>query len=179
MLRQCPNLVSQSRRVHCASPQKDEWIEPLDQWKLQLSECSVSLCCSKAVSQNHHLNQLINGIYCAFLNNQLLASLVIDYISRMHSKPLIKPYVHSNHLSHSRSTTHVKYLVAITTTKRKNKVFTMQCNQSWSTGSERKENGLKRNCNQYQYRYCEWLCTQGLKFGGSVTPFYRTLKAGC
>ena len=82
--------------------------------------------------------------------------------------------VHSNHLSHSRSTSHIKYLVFITFTKRGNKVSTIHCNQSGPTGSEKKENYLKRNCNQY--RYSEWRCTKRLNFGWSVTPFYRTLK---
>ena len=82
--------------------------------------------------------------------------------------------VHSNHLSHSRSTSHIKYLVFITFTKRGNKVSTIHCNQSGPTGSEKKENYLKRNCNQYQYS--EWRCTKRLNFGWSVTPFYRTLK---
>ena len=50
----------------------------------------------------------------------------------------------------------------------------IHCNQSWPTGSEKKENYLKRNCNQYQYS--EWRSTKRLNFGWSVTPFYRTLK---
>ena len=44
-------------------------------------------------TRNHHLSQLINSIYCWFVYNALLISLIVHYVTRTNSKPLINLYL--------------------------------------------------------------------------------------